>query len=111
MSHTALGGTYTSKKGFRAATLAALGEIIDPDYPMRLRPINVIGGGNEEWATVELRTNSKSLNGTAYDQTYAWCTRWKPLKEDEDGKIVQVHAYLDTALLDKVVDEGKKSKI
>lgn len=59
---------------------------------------------------MELRTTSQTRGGTAYDQTYAWCTRWKPLKEDKDGKIVQVHAYLDSALVDKILDEDKKAK-
>ncbi|KAF2095580.1 hypothetical protein NA57DRAFT_79299 [Rhizodiscina lignyota] len=109
-SKTALGGTYTSKSDFRTATTTVMGDLIHPDTPFLLRVINVIGGGDEEWAAVELLCDCKTKNMTDYKQTYCWVTKWKLLSDDAEGKIVEVRAYLDTALVDKVVDEHQQQK-
>jgi ketosteroid isomerase-like protein len=103
MSQSVLGGTYNSAADFRAKTLARLGSILDPSTPIRIKVHNIIGGGpDEEWCTVEMKNESKAKNGMDYNQTYAWCVRW-----NEDGKIVQVRAYLDTALLRDVVETNE----
>ena len=90
--------------------MAVVAAVLDPESPMLLQPINIIGGGGEEWSTVELRVDCKTKQGTQYQQNYAWVVRWKPLSEEPEGKIVQVRAYLDTALLDKVVHEYETFK-
>ena len=40
--------------------------------------------------------------GVFFDNTYAWMTRW-----NAEGQIVQVRAYLDSALVAKVVTENE----
>ncbi|KAK3067419.1 hypothetical protein LTS18_001130, partial [Coniosporium uncinatum] len=81
-------------------TFGRLNPIMDDSTPMRIKILNVIGGGpDDEWATVELRNEGKTKNGMEYNQTYCWCTRW-----NQEGKIVQVRAYLDTALVRDVIE-------
>lgn len=97
-SKTILGGTYTSRDEFRAATFGRLTKIMDPAHPVHPRVHNVVGGGDEEWAVVEMTNASKTVTGMAYNNTFCWVTRW-----NTEGQIVQVRAYLDTALVDSIV--------
>lgn len=84
--------------------MEVVGNFLHPDSPLRLHVVNIIGGGSEEWAVVELKNVGKTNKGMDYNQTYCWCTRWKPLSEDDQGKIVQVRAYLDTGLVDRCAE-------
>jgi ketosteroid isomerase-like protein len=103
MSQSVLGGTYHSAADFQSKTWERLGPIMDPSTPVRMIINNIIGGGpNEEWCTVEMRNESKAKNGMDYNQTYGWCVRW-----NEEGKIVQVRAYLDSALLRDVIEANE----
>lgn len=77
------------------------------DAPMLLKIENIIGGSDQSWAVVEMTCNCKTKEGTEYNQVYAWATRWKMLRNAPEGEIVEVKAYLDTALLDKVFGEKK----
>lgn len=43
-----------------------------------------------------------SYEGALFDNTYAWMTRW-----NNQGQIVQVRAYLDSALVAKSVFENE----
>ncbi|KAK0932540.1 hypothetical protein LTR29_015868 [Friedmanniomyces endolithicus] len=70
--------------------------------PLQLKVVNVVGGGaDQDWATVELEANGVCKNGMPYPQRYAWVMRF-----DESGTIVQVRAYLDSALVQKAVDQN-----
>ncbi len=42
------------------------------------------------------------LAGLKFDNTYAWVTRW-----NKDAKIVQVRAYLDSALVKQAIEENE----
>ena len=102
-----MGVTYRSLAEFRSKTFARLGLIMDPSTPIKLHVINIIGGGkDEEWATVEMVNEGRARNGARYDQTYAWCTRWE--EQEGEWKITQVRAYLDTALVNDVVQANEK---
>lgn len=57
-----LAGRYTSLKDFQQGTLARLGKIMK-DPGIRLMVRNVIGGGEQDWATVELVANAECKNG------------------------------------------------
>lgn len=84
---------------------------------------NVIGGGEQEWATAELVIHAEGLNGKLdfssmytgdiarllkyragfkFDNTYAWCVRF-----DESGTIVEVRAYLDSWMVNQVLVENE----
>ncbi|KAK5675131.1 hypothetical protein LTS10_012205 [Elasticomyces elasticus] len=69
--------------------------------PLKLKVVNVLGGGDQDWATVELEANSVCKNGMEYPQRYAWVMRF-----DKNNTIVQVRAYLDSALVQKAVDQN-----
>lgn len=79
---------------------------MDPEHPVWPKVQNIVGGGpNEEWAVVEMTNQSMTKTGLEYNNTFAWATRW-----NTEGKIVQVRAYLDTALVRDIV-EGTEGKI
>lgn len=110
---------------------------MDPAHPVRPKVHNIVGGGDDEWAAVEMTNTSQTLTGMEYNNTFCWVTRW-----NTEGKIVQVsndticsreasqsyytrltpwapllpscriqvRAYLDTALVDSIV-HGSEGKI
>jgi ketosteroid isomerase-like protein len=103
MSQSVLGGTYHSVEEFQSKTMARLGLIMDPSTPLRIKVHNIIGGGpDEEWCTMEMRNEGKTKSGMDYNQTYSWCVRW-----NDEGKIVQVRAYLDSALMRDVIEANE----
>jgi uncharacterized protein len=54
-----------------------------------------------DWAGVELRSHAIAKNGMRFDNRYCWVTRF-------DGEtIVEVRAYLDSALVQKLIDENQ----
>lgn len=105
-SHSTLGGTYHSTQEFRSKTFARLAPIMDDATPMRQRVTNIIGGGDDEWCTVEMVNETRTKSGDAYNQRYAWCCRWA--EQGGEWKIVQVRAYLDTGLVDRVIAANEK---
>lgn len=57
-----LAGNYQSLADFQQATFSRLGKIMKPPG-VALGVRNVIGGGEQEWATVELVINAVCHNG------------------------------------------------
>ncbi|GIZ37949.1 hypothetical protein CKM354_000137700 [Cercospora kikuchii] len=96
-----LAGRYNSLSDLQAATFARLGKIMK-EPGIRLKPRNVIGGGEQEWCTVELVVNGVCENGLAFDNCYAWCCRF-----DESGVIVEVRAYLDSWLVREAIVQNE----
>ena len=89
-----LAGEYHSKADFRAHTFARLNTVLREG--ILLRVTHVIAHG--EWAVVELQALSTALNGKPFDNRYCWVIRF-------DGEfIVEVRAYLDSALVQKLID-------
>ncbi|KAI1335923.1 hypothetical protein F5Y15DRAFT_419380 [Xylariaceae sp. FL0016] len=99
MGTHALSGHYGDKATFMARSLARIGGVLDG--PMKLEVKSVIGGESEAWAVVEMVAEARCKNGMKYDNTYSWSTRW------EDGKIVEVRAYLDGLLLNRALQENE----
>lgn len=78
---------------------------MDPAHPVRPKVHNIVGGGpDSEWAFVEMTNESKTKTGIEYNNTFAWATRW-----NDEGRIVQVRAYLDTALVRDAVEPTEKA--
>jgi ketosteroid isomerase-like protein len=71
------------------------------ESPLQLRVVNVVGGGDQPWAVLELEADGVCKNGMPYPQRYAWVLRF-----DDEGIIVQAKAYLDSALVQKAVDSN-----
>jgi ketosteroid isomerase-like protein len=79
-----LAGHYCSKWDFLARTCAKLHEAL-------------VGGAS---AVDELRSMVAARNGMRFDSHYCWVTHFA------DGVIVEVRAHLDSALVQRLVDEN-----
>ncbi|KUI69007.1 hypothetical protein VM1G_04337 [Cytospora mali] len=101
MGTHALSGHYDSKASFLSTSVARIGAVLEG--PMKLQVRSIIGGDEEEWAVIEMVAQSRCKNGMVYDNTYSWSTRW------DDGKIVEVRAYLDGLLLNKALSENENA--
>ena len=56
---------------------------------------------SDDTAIVEMTYTSIALNGRLSAQRYCWITRFV------DGLIVEVRAYLDSVLVQQVIDENE----
>ena len=54
-------------------------------------------------AAVEMESLSAALNGKPFDNRYCWIVRFS------DGTIVEVRAYLDSALVQRLIEENESS--
>ena len=54
-------------------------------------------------AAVEMESLSSALNGKPFDNRYCWIVRFS------EGTIVEVKAYLDSALVQRLIDENEPS--
>ncbi|SMR42918.1 unnamed protein product [Zymoseptoria tritici ST99CH_1A5] len=93
-------GHFTSLEDWKKGALGVINDVLSA--PLQLKVVNVVGGGDEDWALLELEANAVCKNGMDYPQRYAWVMRF-----DSSGMIVQVRAYLDSALVQKAVDSDK----
>lgn len=92
-----LAGRYRSKADFHAHTFARLNKILPGGTQLHVEHVLVEG----DWAVVELRSHATARNGMRFDNRYCWVLRFK------DGKIVEVRAYLDSALVQRLIDENQ----
>ncbi|KAI0440610.1 hypothetical protein F4803DRAFT_552898 [Xylaria telfairii] len=95
-----LAGHYDSKEHFYNSTSIRLGKIEQPGGTTSL--VRVVGGCDEEWSVEELLGNVTMLNGMPFVNQYSWSTRW-----DEMGKIAEVRAYVDSALVTRVITQNE----
>ena len=91
-----LAGRYLSKTDFYANTFARLNKILPGGTQLRVQTVLIDGN----WAVVELRSHATATNGMRFDNRYCWLVRF------EDERIVEVRAYLDSALVQKLIDEN-----
>lgn len=91
-----LAGRYRSKEEFFAHTFARLNKILVGGAQLRVEAVHTSG----DWAIVELRSMATARNGERFDNRYCWVVRF------EKGLIVEVRAYLDSALVAKVIAEN-----
>ena len=93
-----LAGVYNSKADFLKHTFERLARIIKGgSVIMKIDHIYVSG----DTAIVEMTSTSVALNGRPYAQKFCWITRFA------DGLIVQVRAYLDSVLVQQLIDENE----
>lgn len=90
-----LAGRYRSKADFRAHTFARLNRILPGGTQLHVENVLIDG----EAAVVELRSHATAVNGMRFDNRYCWVMRLA------NGKIVEVRAYLDSALVQKLIDD------
>ena len=93
-----LAGTYHTKDDFLAHTFARLPKLLKEGLVLRV--INLLVDGDT--AAVEMESLSTALNGKPFDNTYCWVVRFS------NGIIVEVRAYVDSALVQQLIDENER---
>jgi ketosteroid isomerase-like protein len=91
-----LAGRYHSKAEFQEHTFAKLAKVLPGGA--QLHVTGVITSGDS--AVVELQSMAVAKNGLRFDNRYCWVIRFA------GGKIVEVRAYLDSALVQRLFDEN-----
>ncbi len=92
-----LAGRYRSKQDFYANTFARLNKILPGGTQLHIQSVLIDGN----WAVVELRSHATAANGMRFDNRYCWVVRF------DDTRIVEVRAYLDSALVQRLIDDNK----
>ncbi len=92
-----LAGMYHSKQDFLSHTFQRLNKILKEGVVLKVT--NIITQG--DIAAVELESSSIAVNGMPFNNTYCWVVRF------ENDIIVEVRAYVDSALVQKVIDENE----
>ena len=93
-----LAGTYHTKADFLAHTFARLNKLLKEGVILRVTNLQVDG----DTAVVELQSLSTALNGKPFNNRYCWIARFS------NGTIVEVRAYLDSALVQRLIDENER---
>src|SRR5580704_12223572 len=91
-----LAGHYHSKAEFLAHTFKKLDKVLPLGALLHVE--NALTSG--DWAVVELHSLATATNGLRFDNRYCWLCRFS------DGKIVEVRAYLDSALVARLFEEN-----
>ena len=91
-----LAGHYLSKEAFIDGTFTKLDQILPQGTELNVE--HVLASG--DWAVVELHSLATAKNGFRFDNRYCWVCRFAA------GKIVEVRAYLDSALVAKLFQEN-----
>jgi hypothetical protein len=91
-----LAGHYRSKSDFVAHTFAKLAKVLPQGTQLRVEHALVSGA----WAVVELRSDATAQNGMRFDNRYCWVCRFA------NDMIVEVRAYLDSALVARLFAEN-----
>ncbi len=91
-----LAGHYRSKSEFLAHTFEKLAKVLPQGTQLWVEHALVSG----DWAVVELQSHATAKNGLRFDNRYCWVCRFL------DGGIVEVRAYLDSALVVRLFAEN-----
>lgn len=93
-----LAGTYHSKEEFISHTFRRLNRILKEGVILKVKNILL----QDDTAVVEMESISTALNGKPFNNTYCWVVYF------QDEVIVEVRAYVDSALVQRVIDENEK---
>jgi uncharacterized protein len=91
-----LAGHYHSKAEFLAHTFEKLDKVLPQGAQLYVEHALVSG----DWAVVELHSLAIAKNGLRFDNRYCWVCRFS------GDKIVEVRAYLDSALVARLFQEN-----
>ena len=91
-----LAGHYASKRDFQQATFTRLGKLFAETLKLSTRQVLVAG----DWAAVELCARATAKSGVQFNNDYCWVCRF------DGSQIVEVRAYLDSALVAEVIQRG-----
>jgi len=93
-----LAGAYESKRDFLASTFQRLNRILKEGVVLKVKSLLV----KDATAVVEMESLSTALNGKPFNNSYCWIVRF-----DKSGTIVEVRAYVDSALVQRLIDENE----
>jgi ketosteroid isomerase-like protein len=91
-----LAGHYRGRNAFIEGTFAKLGRVLPHGAQLHVEQLIVKG----DQAVVELRSFATANNGMRFDNRYCWVVYF------QDGLIVRVRAYLDSALVARLFEEN-----
>jgi uncharacterized protein len=91
-----LAGRYRTKQAFVEATFAKLGRVLVAGAQLVLEHLVVQG----DEAVVELHSMATARNGMRFDNRYCWVVLFR------NGVIVNVRAYLDSAMVAQLFAEN-----
>jgi ketosteroid isomerase-like protein len=91
-----LAGHYQSKADFLSHTFEKLAKVLPQGTQLQVEHTLVSG----DWAVVELRSLASAQNGLRFDNRYCWVCRFSA------DKIVEVRAYLDSALVARLFEDN-----
>jgi hypothetical protein len=91
-----LAGHYHSKADFVAHTFEKLAKVLPHGAQLHVEHALVSG----DWVIVELHSLATAKNGLRFDNRYCWLCRFA------EDKIVEVRAYLDSALVARLFEEN-----
>lgn len=91
-----LAGLYRSKQAFFDATFAVLPGLMRDGLTLHVERFHDAG----DYGIVELRADATTLEGVPFDNRYCWVCRF------DDDLIVEVRAYLDSAMVAYAVGRG-----
>ena len=94
-----LAGTYNSKQDFLAHTFVRLNKILKEGVVLKVIDIIV----QRDTAAVEMESRATDLNGMPFNNTYCRVIMFKK------DIIIKVCAYVDSALVQKVIHENETS--
>ncbi len=92
-----LAGEYRSKQEIQGI-FKRLNKILKEGVVLQVKHVYLDGGT----AIVEMKCLSTALNGEPFNNTYCWIVEF-----DENKVIIRVRAYLDSALVQKLIDENE----
>jgi uncharacterized protein len=94
-----LAGVYNSKADFLKHTFERLGRVLkEGSVVLKVDHIYVSG----DTAVVDMTSTSTALNVRPYPQKFCWVTQFV------GGLVVEVRAYLDSVLVQQVIDENER---
>ena len=93
-----LAGHYHNKAAFLEATFKRLDKILKEGVILKVNHVFVDGST----AIVEMQSLSTAVNEKPFNNTYCWITHF-----NETGKITAVRAYVDSALVQTVIQENE----
>ena len=91
---TAVSGTYTSRQAFIDGAVRKIGKRVDGMVVPEI--VDILTEGDK--LVFRWDGSGKMADGTPYHNRYSWAMTFK------DGKVVEGTAYLDTALVDTLMD-------
>ena len=92
-----LAGAYHSKEDFLSHTFRRLNKILKDGVILKVKGTILQG----DKAVVEMESLSTARNGKPFNNTYCWVLRF------EEDIIVEVKAYVDSALVQRLIDENE----